>query len=82
MGRNTSISLGDHFDSFIENSIHDGRYNNASEVIRAGLQLLEEERKVISLKKALNEGIASGRSVHFDPQKHLQILKARKKLNG
>ena len=43
MGRNTSISLGNHFESFIEHTINDGRFTNASEVIRAGLRLLEEE---------------------------------------
>jgi antitoxin ParD1/3/4 len=40
MGRNTSISLGDHFEGFIEHCIKDGRFSNASEVIRAGLRLL------------------------------------------
>lgn len=80
MGRNTSISLGDHFESFIEHSINDGRFNNASEVVRAGLRLLEdEENKIIALRKAINEGIESGRATDFDPKKHLAILKAKKK---
>lgn len=83
MGRNTSISLGNHFESFIENSVNDGRFNNASEVVRAGLRLLEEEEnKIIALRKAINDGIESGRSINFDPKKHLEILKVRKKLNG
>lgn len=47
MSRNTSILLGEHFDTFIQNSISKGRYNNASEVVRAGLRLLEEEENVI-----------------------------------
>ncbi|MDF0692299.1 type II toxin-antitoxin system ParD family antitoxin [Aquirufa ecclesiirivi] len=65
-------SLGNHFENFIQNSIDDGRYTNASEVIRAGLRLLEDkESKVIALRKAVNDGIASGRSIHFDPKKHL-----------
>lgn len=64
MGRNTSISLGTHFESFIENSVNDGRFNNASEVVRAGLRLLEEEEnKLIALRKAIHEGIDSGRAV-------------------
>lgn len=64
-------------------SIDDGRYSNASEVIRAGLRLLEEEEsKLIALRQAVNDGIASGRSVNFDSQKHLQILKTGKKSNG
>ncbi|TBH75999.1 type II toxin-antitoxin system ParD family antitoxin [Aquirufa nivalisilvae] len=83
MGRNTSVSLGIHFENFIQSSVNDGRYSNASEVIRAGLRLLEdEESKVIALRQAVNDGIASGRSVNFDPQKHLQTLKAGKKSNG
>ena len=82
MGRNTSISLGNHFESFIEHSIIDGRFNNASEVVRAGLRLLEEEEnKIIALRKAINEGIESGRASDFDPKKHLSFLKA-KKLRG
>jgi antitoxin ParD1/3/4 len=80
MGRNTSISLGDHFESFIEHSITDGRFNNASEVIRAGLRLLEEEEnKIIALRKAINAGSKSGRAINFDPKKHLEALKAKRK---
>lgn len=80
MGRNTSISLGDHFENFIEHAINDGRFNNASEVIRAGLRLLEEEEnRITALRKAVIEGIESGRAVGFDPKKHLALLKAKKK---
>lgn len=83
MGRNTSISLGDHFESFIEHSITDGRFNNASEVVRAGLRLLEEEEnRVITLRKAINAGLKSGRAGNFDPQKHLASLKTKRKANG
>ncbi|RUT70976.1 type II toxin-antitoxin system ParD family antitoxin [Flavobacterium cupreum] len=80
MGKNTSISLGNHFESFIESSVSEGRFNNASEVVRAGLRLLEEEEnRVIALRNAINEGIESGRAVNFDPKKHLTNLKARNK---
>lgn len=80
MGRNTSISLGNHFESFIEHAINGGRFNNASEVVRAGLRLLEEEEnKVIALRKAIQEGIDSGIAKDFDPKKFLETLKARKK---
>jgi len=79
MGRNTSISLGNHFESFIEQSVNDGRFNNASEVVRAGLRLLEdEENKIVVLRKAINDGIESGRAIDFDAKKHLKVLKARK----
>ena len=82
MGKNTSISLGNHFESFIESSVSKGRFSNASEVIRAGLRLLEEEEnRIIILRNALNEGIESGRAVNFDSKKHLEKLKARKR-NG
>ena len=82
MNRNTSISLGNYFDSFVQNSISKGRFKNASEVIRAGLRLLEEEEsKVIALKKAIQEGIDSGIVYDFDSQKHLELLKANKHLN-
>jgi antitoxin ParD1/3/4 len=80
MGKNTSISLGDHFESFVKDSISKGRFNNASEVIRAGLRLLEEEEGRLSvLKNAIQEGIDSGRAKNFDPKKHLASLKAGKK---
>lgn len=40
MGRNTSVSLGDYFESFVDNRVSEGRFKNRSEVIRAGLRLL------------------------------------------
>ena len=43
MSRNTSISLGNYFDKFVQSLLNAGRYKNVSEVIRAGLRLLEEE---------------------------------------
>lgn len=49
MSKNTSISLGDYFDDFIHLKISEGRYKNVSEVIRAGLRLLEEEENRIGL---------------------------------
>lgn len=83
MNKNTSISLGNYFDEFVQNSINKGRYKNVSEVIRAGLRLLEEEEnKVIALKKAVQEGIDSGIAHDFNPKDHLQSLKAKKHSNG
>ncbi len=59
------------------------RYKNISEVIRAGLRLLEiEENKALALKNAIQEGIDSGIVYDFDPDTHLQELKAKKKSNG
>jgi len=83
MGRNTSISLGDHFENFVDKRVSTGRFKNASEVIRAGLRLLEEdENKIAALKTAIVEGIDSGIVKKFDPQKHLSRLKAAKHKNA
>lgn len=83
MSRNTSISLGSYFDSFIQSRISAGRFKNASEVVRAGLRLLEEEEnRIIVLKEAIKEGLDSGVASDFNPQSHLQNLKAQKNLNG
>jgi antitoxin ParD1/3/4 len=80
MARNTSVSLGNYFESFVDESVSAGRFKNASEVIRAGLRLLEEEEnKIIVLKKAINEGIESGIALDFNPKQHLESLKEKKK---
>ena len=61
MARNTSITLGAHFDEFIAHQVGDGRFGSASEVVRAGLRLLEEnETRLVLLREALLEGEQSG----------------------
>ena len=81
--KNTSISLGNHFDEFVSDQVSAGRYKNVSEVIRAGLRLLEdEESKVIALRNAIQEGIDSGIVHDFDPKKNLENLKAKRTANG
>jgi len=83
MSKNTSISLGNYFEDFVQQSISKGRYKNASEVIRAGLRLLEkEENKAIALKKSIHQGVESGIANDYDPEKHLAQLKSAKKTNG
>ncbi|NHM20529.1 type II toxin-antitoxin system ParD family antitoxin [Tritonibacter mobilis] len=67
MAKNTSLSLGDHFASFIKTQVSNGRYGSASDVVRAGLRLLEEhEAKVQALKDALIAGENSGQPRSFD----------------
>ena len=61
MGKNTSFSVGEHFTGFIDAQLSGGRYNSASDVVRAGLRLLEEqEAKLATLRAALVEGEESG----------------------
>ena len=75
--RTTSVALGDYFERFIKAKIAQGRYNNASEVIRAGL-LEENESRTLDLQNAVAEGFDSGIAEGFDPERHLQHLKARR----
>jgi len=61
MAKNTSITLGDHFDGFIVSQIQTGRYGSASEVIRSALRLLEtQETKLNTLRQLLVAGEESG----------------------
>ncbi|MBQ3710609.1 MAG: type II toxin-antitoxin system ParD family antitoxin [Bacteroidales bacterium] len=83
MGRTVTASIGPHYEEFIQNCILEGRYNNASEVIRAGLRLLEEEEShLAALRAALDEGEASPDVEDFDPERFLQELKAKHEANG
>jgi antitoxin ParD1/3/4 len=67
MSKNTTFSLGEHFSSFVEAQVGQCRYSSASDVVRAGLRLLEEqEAKFQALQAALIEGEQSGPSTPFD----------------
>lgn len=78
MGKNTSISLGGHFEGFIQQVIHTGRYNSASEVIRSALRLLEsEENKVNELRKAIELGENSKILENLDPVEKIQVLRRK-----
>jgi len=61
MAKNTSVTLGEHFDQFINQQLNTGRYGSASEVIRAGLRVLEDqETKILNLRNMLVDGENSG----------------------
>ena len=75
MAKNTSVSLGDYFDAFINRKISEGRYKNVSEVIRAGLRLLEEEEnKMIFISNALKNKVKLENLEAVDPKNHLEFL--------
>ena len=77
--RTTSVALGSYFEDFIKSKISQGRFNNASEVIRAALRLLEEnEQQVAQLSAAINKGLESGIAENFEPRSFLNNLKARR----
>jgi antitoxin ParD1/3/4 len=67
MMKHTSFNLDDHFLSFVDEQIAQGRYASASDVVRAGLRLLEDqEERLAALRAALIEGETSGASSPFD----------------
>ncbi|MFT5103768.1 MAG: antitoxin ParD1/3/4 [Candidatus Latescibacterota bacterium] len=75
MGKNTSISLGNHFEEFISDEVKSGKYSSVSEVIRSALRLLEnEEKKERELIKALELGEESGFAENFNPKEFLKEL--------
>ncbi len=75
MGKNTSISIGNHFEDFISDKVKSGRYSSVSEVIRSALRLLErEDKKEKKLIKALEIGEQSGFVENFDSKEHLKEL--------
>jgi antitoxin ParD1/3/4 len=79
MSKNTSISLGDHFAKFIEAQLAQGRYGSTSDVVRAGLRLLEDqETKLAALRAALIEGENSGPSKLLDMDAFIANKRAQK----
>ena len=75
MGKNTSISIGNHFEEFIHNEVVSGKYSLVSEVVRSALRLLESEsRKEKELINALEKGEKSGFVKDFDPKIFLQEI--------
>ena len=78
-----SVSLGNYFDQFVQSQVSAGRYKNVSEVIRAGLRMLEdEETKLIALRNAVQEGLNTSLVEDFDFDENLKNLKSEKRKNG
>jgi antitoxin ParD1/3/4 len=80
MQKNTSVTLGKHFEDFIAEKVEEGRYASASEVVRAGLRLLEEhEARVEALRAALVKGEESGSAEPFEVDTFLNDMHRNKK---
>jgi antitoxin ParD1/3/4 len=78
MPRNTSVTLGDHFDAFVSEKIAEGRFQSVSEAVRAGLRRLEEdELKLEALRAKLEAGEASPLVEDFSPQGFLAEMRAK-----
>jgi antitoxin ParD1/3/4 len=75
VARNTSVSLDEHFTSFIDTLVQTGRYGSASDVVRAGLRLLEEQEAwVKALQDALIAGEVCGAPRPFDSEAFLKRM--------
>ncbi len=75
MAKTTSIALGEHFSDFVDQQLSRGRYGSASEVVRAGLRILEEhETKYQALQNAITQGFASGVAEDFSMEAIQQEL--------
>jgi antitoxin ParD1/3/4 len=78
MARNTSVVLSDHFNDFITRAVESGRYASASDVVRAGLRMLEmEEEKLERLRAELQKGLDSGFIEDFDFDEFLAEMHAK-----
>ena len=78
MSKNTSITLGDHFNDFITHEVASGRFGTTSEVVRAGLRLLElEEKKLEALRAAIDEGLNSPECEDVDGEEAMARLRGK-----
>lgn len=78
MPRNTSVVLSDHFNDFITRAVESGRYSSASDVVRAGLRMLEvEEEKLERLRAEIVKGEESGFVEEFDFDEFLAEMNAK-----
>lgn len=80
MPRTMTVVVGPHYENFIQSTISSGRYNNASEVMRAALRRLEdEETRLQALRAAIDEGDSSADVENFDSDAFLAELKSQSK---
>lgn len=77
MPKTTSVILDDHFTQFVAASVDQGRFASASDVVQAGLELLEQEDKRQALRAAIIEGEESGPSEEFDGAAFVAEMRAR-----
>ncbi len=74
--KNTSVSLSDHFIDFAERQVASGRYGSTSEVVRAGLRLLETQEAALDrLREAIREGVESGPAEPFEMAEFLDEMR-------
>lgn len=77
MGKNTSVSLGDHYEAYARRKVESGEFATISEVIRDALRRAEErEKRIAALDAALQEGLDSGPAEEFDFDSFLQEMHA------
>ena len=75
-----TVALGPHYENFIQSTINSGRYNNASEVVRAALRRLEDdEAGLAALRSAIDEGDSSPDVEDFNRDIFLAEQKAQRK---
>jgi antitoxin ParD1/3/4 len=75
MARNTSILIGEYYESFINSQIATGKYNSVSEVVRTALRQFEQEEiQTKSLIAELELGEQSGKIRNFNRTENLKRL--------
>jgi antitoxin ParD1/3/4 len=80
MSRNTSVTLGPHFEKFVTSQVKQGRYGTVSEVIRAGLRALEQnEARLAALRAAIDEGDSSGFVEDYSIDQVIEETRRRKR---
>ena len=79
MSRNTSVDIGDELSDFVAGGVRAGRYGSASEMVRAGLRLLQDqEARMAALRLAIQDGLESGPAEPFDFDQFMTDRKARR----